>query len=334
MNRVTRGAAIVFMSQALVGTGLGADPFGGAWFVLPELQLARQEVAVAVFEERVWVLGGQVGGDTPVATETNEVWSLDQSAWDWGPPLPAPRDHLAVAVHDGRLWVLGGYDLVGLPQDTVWSIGSGEVEWLVEASLPQPIAAAGAASVGGRLLLFGGRPDTQATSAAWRYLEDGTGWEPIAPLGVARDHLGTAVLGGKVYALGGRGPTGPTLGTVERYDPVMNSWTPRSDLPTPRSALAAAASGGLVWTAGGELPGIFDEVEVYDPSTDQWESGPAMPTARHGTGMVVLGGALVVPAGSDAPFSSPSSVVEALRPDHLFRDGFEAGDTSFWSPQE
>lgn len=50
-------------------------------------------------------------------------------------------------------------------------------------------------------------------------------WRSVAPMPTARTRLRLVALGRYLYAIGGQpDPAGPSLTTVERYDPKSNRW--------------------------------------------------------------------------------------------------------------
>ena len=67
-------------------------------------------------------------------------------------------------------------------------------------------------------------------------------WSTKAPMPTARNHLSSAVVDGKLYAIGGRtsGPSG-NLNANEAYDPSTNTWSTKAPMPTARGGLASAA---------------------------------------------------------------------------------------------
>jgi N-acetylneuraminic acid mutarotase len=118
--------------------------------------------------------------------------------------------------------------------------------------------------------------------------EDGS-WTTLEPMPTARSGLGVAVVGGKIYAIGGQNGDG-VLNVTEEYDPVTNQWTFKTSMPTARSDFGIAVFQNKIYVIGGTngsgitvgeslLTGV---TEVYDPITDTWETKTSMPTPRQG----------------------------------------------------
>src|SRR2546425_4912911 len=78
----------------------------GTWTPLAPMPTARQEVAAAALEGRIFVIGGF--GANAEAVATVEVYDPVTDRWEVRMPLPAPTHHLAAAVTGGRLFVAGG----------------------------------------------------------------------------------------------------------------------------------------------------------------------------------------------------------------------------------
>jgi hypothetical protein len=101
-----------------------------------------------------------------------------------------------------------------------------------------------------------------------------------------RAYAAVAVLSGHIYVMGGRGPGGVVLGTVERYDPTSNTWTTVASLREPRMNAAATALGNRILLTGGReaYGGVTDDVEVYVPAENDWESFDSLERGREGHG--------------------------------------------------
>jgi N-acetylneuraminic acid mutarotase len=63
-------------------------------------------------------------------------------------------------------------------------------------------------------------------------------WTTKAPMPTARSGIAAAVLGNKLYVIGGAEPGG-VVNTVQAYDPVKNIWITKASMPTARAQLAA-----------------------------------------------------------------------------------------------
>lgn len=107
-------------------------------------------------------------------------------------------------------------------------------------------------------------------------------WRTLAPMPTPRYDFGTAVVDGKVYAIGGF--SGSTLAVNEMFDPETGSWTEKAPMPTPRALLVVAAVQGKIYAIGGAHwtgPGYDGEysyaTEEYDPATDSWSRKSDLP---------------------------------------------------------
>ena len=124
-------------------------------------------------------------------------------------------------------------------------------------------------------------------------------WTPQAPMHEARDAGGSAVIAGKLYAVGGRIP-GIDVGTLEVYDPATDQWTTKAPMPTPRRHPAVEAIGGLLYVAGGSQEGTstmgnLSTLKIYDPVTDTWTTKASLPAPRSSMASGVIDGKLYRP---------------------------------------
>jgi N-acetylneuraminic acid mutarotase len=75
---------------------------------------------VAVFDNKLWVLGGCYPKGDKRPQNYNDVWfSEDGSVWQELPGTPwEPRHAASVLVHDGALWVISGNNM----ESDVWKM--------------------------------------------------------------------------------------------------------------------------------------------------------------------------------------------------------------------
>src|SRR5712691_1749350 len=79
----------------------------GRWTALTPMPAPRQEVAVAAWRDRVWVIGGF--GDRAEPVTTVETYDPNLNIWETRASLPVAVHHAAAAVVGDRLFVAGGY---------------------------------------------------------------------------------------------------------------------------------------------------------------------------------------------------------------------------------
>jgi non-specific serine/threonine protein kinase len=295
-------------------TTTGAPPAAPpAWQGRTPAPTARQEVASAVVDGRIWVVGGLTAAG---ASSVVEVYDPATDRWASGPDLPVALHHPAAAAYRGEVVVLGGFVAAGAlytrASARVMALRGGA--WVDLAPLRRPRGAAAAAAVGDALVLAGGR-DTSALIGPTEIF-DGSGWRDAEPIPTRRDHLSAVSDGRSLFAVGGRflNP-GATSAALERFDPATGAWERLPAMSTARGGQGAALAGGRLVVAGGEDPtGVYAEVEAYDLTSQQWSALPPLPTPRHGLSVEAVGDRVLALVGGTAFSVAPSAVAEALSP--------------------
>jgi N-acetylneuraminic acid mutarotase len=288
----------------------------GTWTAMAPMPTARQEVAVAALDGRVYVIGGF--GPRAEAMATVEAYDPATNRWEARAPLPAPLHHAAAAVVAGRLLVIGGYTggrLRWTASDAVYRYEPDRNAWAAQAPMPTARGGLAVAVLGHRVHAVGGssdrlRPDHEVYDPA------ADRWTTLSPLRTLRDHLTAVAFRGRLWALGGRTSfAGTQYATVEIYDPATDYWFTGPPLPTARGGLAAAALPDGILVFGGEAPlRIFNATEMYEPAGDRWIAKAPMPTPRHGIGAAVVAGRVYVPGGGRQPGFDATNVNEAYSP--------------------
>ena len=292
-------------------TSTTAAPPG--WQARSPAPTARQEVASAVADGRVWVIGGLTRAG---ATAVVESYDPASDSWAGGPALPVALHHAAATSFRGEIVVMGGFLAAGAlydrPSDRVLALRAGA--WVDLAPLRRPRGAGAAAVAGGVLVLAGGR-NTSALIGPTEIF-DGTAWRDAEAIPTRRDHLSAASDGGSVFTVGGRFLSpGALSAAFERFDPVTGAWERLPAMPTARGGQGAAMAGGRMIVAGGEDPsGVYNEVEAYDVAGQSWAALPPLPTPRHGLSVERVGDRLLALVGGTAFGVAPSATAEALSP--------------------
>jgi Kelch motif len=233
-------------------------------------------------------------------------------AWRAEPELPALRDEpRAVAVGD-TIYLAGGVvesgsDTIAVDRFEAYDTRTRHYRRLPR--LPQALNHIGIAAHAGQIYVAGGFEggvnDPVSTDRAWRYDVGSRRWEEIAPLPSPRGAHGLAVVGGKMYAIGGRvergGRPGFAIDRVDAYDFATGRWSERAAMPHPRDHAGVAVYRGEIYVLGGR-PGranAYRFFDRYDPAADRWQRLPDYPLPVSGTGLAAVGTRLVAAGGED-----------------------------------
>jgi N-acetylneuraminic acid mutarotase len=283
---------------------------GLAWHRLAPVPTARTEVAAALAEGRIHVIGGFGPPDRTVATV--EVYEIVSDTWTTGPDLPLAVNHAMAVATDGTVYLFGGYLPDGPASDAAFALRDGR--WEVLPPMPEPRAAGGSVVADGLIYVVGGVGPAGIAQRTLVFDPATARWSTAAGLGIPREHMGVASVEERVYAVGGRAGSLEGFGDTEVYDPGSDAWATLPDMPTPRGGMAATgtANGYVVAAGGEEEGGTFDEAEAFDVEAKRWIALPPMPTARHGVGVVADGTTVYVIAGGTDPGLSFSGALEAI----------------------
>lgn len=125
-------------------------------------------------------------------------------------------------------------------------------------------------------------------------------WIDLAPVGIARQEVAVAELGGRIYVAGGFRSDGGASDTVEAYDPITDRWELLAPLPIALHHAAAAAVDGVLYVIGG-MAGResrpVDTVFAYSPDTGVWVQRASMPTPRGALGVGAVDGRIYAAGG-------------------------------------
>ncbi|HEX2925676.1 MAG TPA: kelch repeat-containing protein, partial [Ruminiclostridium sp.] len=80
------------------------------------------------------------------------------------------------------------------------------------------------------------------------FAADSDTWVTKTPMTDGRVFFQTAVVDGKIYAIGGKG--NGILNSVEEYDPTTNKWTTKASMSTPREEHQVAVLNGKIYAIG------------------------------------------------------------------------------------
>ena len=311
-----------FVSSLWPSPPSGADV---TWNSVGTLAKPRGFMGAVLFGQQIFVVGGISAPCTPPGKiETTETFNIQTHQSVQHPKLNLPHWRSSmVTVRVGKgvgkgVYVIGGW---GYPQVQCpvppYSEGDMCPAWwktcykLTEVTHPMPGGDSwfwesqavmpetqnwpfGAVGPGGKIYLMGGIGDNflptalEVSDMVQRFdPADGT-WSQVKRLPTPRFGAAAATANHKIYVFGGCNTHFCQLGSVEEYDPVIDTWNTLtelgSEMPTLRSSPAAVTgSNGRIYVIGGWDQGgcnTTGAVEEFDPVAKTWRMMAPMPTPR------------------------------------------------------
>jgi N-acetylneuraminic acid mutarotase len=232
-----------------------------------------------------------------------------QAAPEWRSLAPSTlaRTEVAAARVGRFVYVMGGFEQQsGATTAATERYDIERNRWTRVRDMPVGLNHAAAVAYRGRVYVVGGyRARTglrREVNTLYRYDPQKDRWSRLPSAPTARGALATAVLGGRLYAVGGAAAQHGALATLEIYDFGDRRWRTGPDMATPREHLAAATARGRFYALAGRAAGQgnFDLVEAYDPNTRRWSRVPAMRKPRGGIAAATVDGTIVVVGGEES----------------------------------
>lgn len=171
--------------------------------------------------------------------------------------------------------------------------------WTKAANLPQPGAGMAVTTTQNSIFLIGGMGTEGASDLTLRFDKTSSSWVSLAAKPTAVSEVRAAVVGGKIYVVGGMLADGSLTDILEVYSPETDTWETRAPTPMPLSNYGMTAFEGQIYIFGGwDGSTEMDTVFKYDPSVDEWEEAANLPTARADPAVVTMGDRIYVIGGA------------------------------------
>ena len=324
----TNGTTYSYVVVAVDSTGALSDPSPMAsarptapaiptgatitWVQKASAAITRAEAGGVAYKGELFVFGGQYTGITQ--TLRSDRYNPTSDTWTRIRDLPELITHAPVVADGSTLWILGGY--VGLNQKDssprVWKYDTVTDTYSPGPPLPAARGAGGAVVVGRQLHYFTGAVRMDSTGAQvqdfpdhWVLnLDGGTTWTTSTPVPNPRNHVGTVLLNGRVYLIGGQHSEAeahtPQV-EVDAFDVATGTWTRVADLPVARGHISASsfAWNGKILVVGGSTLGATASktLHEYDPATNVWTTRTNLPEALRSPVSDLIDGRIVVSGG-------------------------------------
>jgi DNA-binding CsgD family transcriptional regulator/N-acetylneuraminic acid mutarotase len=239
------------------------------WKTLADLPTARTGLAVAVYENQIYA----IGGETPQGiTGVMEQYDVSTDKWTTLKPKPLAVTDINAQIIGGQIYIPGGRLSSGATTDIFESYDLSQKQWQRRSSLPVALSGYALAAFEGKLYVFGGWDGQKFTASVYEYDPNEDKWSVRSPMPTPRAFAGAAIAGGKIYVLGGYNGTS-ALSVNEAYLPERDSWSKGHNLPAGRYAMGTVSIADLIYVVGGEggtnaaLPHL-----QYSYQQDQWQA--------------------------------------------------------------
>ena len=178
------------------------NPATQIWRELAPMPTARGALGVAVYQGRLYAIGGYDGENNPAIVE---VYDPKTNTWSSAAPMPTPRDHLAVVTAGSKIYAIGGRPGLNYRQNmgVVEEYDPVTNQWQTRASLPTARSGIAAGVIDGRIYVVGGESGEGTFNTNEMYLPDEDRWIAMTPMPTARHGLGAAVVDGRLHVISG-----------------------------------------------------------------------------------------------------------------------------------
>jgi DNA-binding CsgD family transcriptional regulator len=241
------------------------------WKRLADMPTARNGLAVAVYENQIYAIGGKT---TQGVTGVMEQYDLATDMWITLKFKPVPVTEISAAVIGGQIYVPGGRLASGGVTDVLESYDPRRNQWEKHASLPVALSGYALAAFEGNLYIFGGWDGQEFLASVYKYDPDQDTWIERIPMPTARAFAGAATAAGKIYVIGGT--DGKSALTVnEAYTPnregMENPWESYEPMPSIRTHPVVSSVADIVYILGSAAPEGSISFIAYLPQMDAWE---------------------------------------------------------------
>ena len=225
--------------------------------------------------------------------------SATAGAWSSSERLETARAGLAAAAVNDAIYV-GGGAAAGDPANAFDVFDATKEAWRALPALPKGLMNFAMAASDHFVYIAGGfaaDAPGEPRKDVWAYDIDAASWSRRSPLPHARAGHAMVQVGGRIYVIGG---AGPSPDKILIYDPASDKWQIGAGLGVPRRALAAATDGKRIYAVGGIRSdgAASNAFEVFDPAGGAWTALPALPGARGALTAGIINGQLHVAGGA------------------------------------
>jgi hypothetical protein len=301
-----------------------ADPTG-TWETLSPSNspIARHETSFVYAGGRFYLIGGR-------ESQKVQIYDPSTNAWTDGANAPITMHHIQPVTVDGLIYAVAAYSGTCCDSEfgasNVYVYDPVQNKWFQMTPIPsnRRRGAVGVVYYQNKFYAVGGLNGGHGGSAqSFNYFDvydpaAGT-WQALPDAPHDRDHFGAAVVGGALYAIGGRTSVGSgyfnkTVPEIDVFSFATNTWVTlpsTSNIPSQRAGTAVAVLNSEILVIGGEGFGnAYPTTEAFNPVTGVWRTLASMNQQRHGTTAAVCNNVVYIAAGSPNQGGGVSNTLE------------------------
>jgi hypothetical protein len=283
-----------------------ADVAEDSWASKAPMQQARGSLGVAAVNGKIYAIGGSTAtGSYPYrggVVGLNEEYNPSSDRWTYKTPMPTPMSEFGIAVYNNKIYCINdNVNQVYYPATDTWEN---------RTPMPTPRHRLGANVVDGKIYIIGGYDRSlpyggDATVINEVYDPETDTWSTKAPMLAEKCDYASAVVGDKIYIIGGGSLSDPLTTVTQIYDTKTDNWSYGAPFPY----LVGEKAGVTTGVDAPERIYIFAAIQgrkteysviVYNPENDSWTVGADIPTDRTGFGVAVLDDLFYVIGGGTA----------------------------------
>jgi len=286
---------------------------GGGWTPKADMRDGGwHTMAYVKHQGKVYSIGGYNNNYhyPPDWARTKGAWSYDPTGNSWSTEtfLTYARDNAAAVSLDDHIYVVGGHH-----EDTGHGFSLDMVErynpsqggsWETVVSLNHRRDGLGAVAMDGKIYAIGGLEYeihvTPPTWDGWLEIYDPStdSWTDGPSMLTPRSHFGTAVVGDRIYTIGGWDGIDSISPAVEYYDVTQGEWFTDTPLPVALTGVRAVTIGNNIYAVGGYISSGDYVDTVYVMTIGEVETDP--PIADGGDDIIAAANEEVTLDGSDS----------------------------------
>jgi|GEM_PF-641979 len=253
-----------------------SNPLPGTTITKPSLTPAREGLAMAEVNGRIYAFGGKTDNGEYLNTVSEYDYIEDKWTENTSNQMQTGKSDFAIAATDNDVYIFGGFDGEEY-LDTVEKYNPSLEKFTNIPSMPTARSGAKAVLIEDKIYVVGGHNESGYLNTIEVYDTENSTWTTIDDNTITpRSDFGMASYGKSIYIFGGCNDDG-ILNTVEEYNTTSGSCTTKASLPTKTKGLQACNVDGKIYLFCGTTfdeteTKITNEVDRYDPQTDTYLS--------------------------------------------------------------